>query len=131
MGGYGAVKLAFKHPELFAGVAAHSSALTMGNARLPDNLAAEIERIFGATPSPEEDVFALAERDRDKLPPVRFDCGAEDVLLAGNRALHAHLEKLGVEHEYEEFPGGHDWGYWDVHVQEALAFLTRALRIKA
>jgi S-formylglutathione hydrolase FrmB len=31
---------------------------------------------------------------------------------------------------YEEFPGEHNWPYWDKHVQEAIAFHVRSLKIK-
>ena len=34
-----------------------------------------------------------------------------------------------ISHEYEEFPGGHDWGYWDLHVRQAIAFHVRNLRL--
>ena len=47
-----------------------------------------------------------------RLPLLRFDCGTDDHLLPGNRALHAALDARGIEHQYEEFAGGHDWPYW-------------------
>jgi putative tributyrin esterase len=34
--------------------------------------------------------------------------------------LHAELDKLRLAHKYAEFDGGHEWGYWDLHVREAL-----------
>src|ERR1051326_7419159 len=63
-------------------------------------------------------------------PALRIDCGTEDGLLEENRQLHAHLQKIGYPHEYLEAPGAHDWGYWDVHVQEAIAFHARNLGIE-
>jgi mannitol 2-dehydrogenase len=60
---------------------------------------------------------------------MRIDCGTEDFLLDSNRQFHAHLERLGVPHEYEEFPGAHEWSYWDLHVQEAIRFHARHLNI--
>jgi S-formylglutathione hydrolase FrmB len=98
--------------------------------RLADETrAAEFARIFGDDPDKgENDVFNLAQGiDPDLLPAIRFDCGTEDGLLEENRDFHAHLESIGVPHEYAEFPGGHEWGYWDLRVQEALAFHARAL----
>ena len=79
-----------------------------------------------------DDLFALAEQaDRRVLPALRIDCGTEDGLLDVNRRFHAHLDVLGIPHEYEEFHGGHSWDYWDRHVQEALAFHARALAFHA
>ena len=64
------------------------------------------------------------------LPALRIDCGLGDFLLQDNRRFHQHLEKLGIPHEYAEYPGEHNWAYWDTHVQEAIAFFARALGIK-
>jgi S-formylglutathione hydrolase FrmB len=132
MGGYGAMKLGLKHADRFGSVAAHSSAFDVSKRVGEHERAEEFRRIFGDAPEGgENDPFHLAEVvDRDRMPAIRFDCGTEDGLLEENRAFHAHLERLGIEHEYEEFPGGHEWGYWDVHVQEALAFHCRALGIE-
>jgi S-formylglutathione hydrolase FrmB len=63
------------------------------------------------------------------MPKLRFDCGLKDGLLSANRELHRKLESLRIAHEYEEFPGTHDWDYWDLHIQETLAFHARALGI--
>ena len=43
---------------------------------------------------------------------------------------HQHLESCRIPHEYGEFPGAHNWEYWDLHVREALAFHARSLKIE-
>jgi putative tributyrin esterase len=134
MGGYGAIKLGLKHPELFASVHSHSgvpgflrSDLKRAKEHYP-----EFDRVFGKSPAGgPEDPFAILERiDHGRIPAMRIDCGTEDFLLDQNRAFHAHLESLHVPHEYQEFPGTHEWGYWDKHIQEAIAFHARNLHIK-
>ncbi len=133
MGGYGALKLALAHPDLFCSAVSHSGALAAGHVDIKgeDDWSKERARIFG--PQPEggpDDIFSLAERiDRALLPALRLDCGLDDGLLPINRAFHAHLEALGISHEYAEFPGGHTWEYWDCHIRDALAFQTRVLGI--
>jgi S-formylglutathione hydrolase FrmB len=78
----------------------------------------------------ENDPFALAKGlDPKKAPAIYFDCGTEDGLLEGNRKLAKHLAKLGIKHEYQEYPGGHSWEYWELHVQEALVRHAEALGI--
>ncbi len=135
MGGYGALKLALKYPDLFCSAVSHSGALAA--AHYPFNLADGREREFARISGPDprggpDDLFALAERvDRGLLPALRIDCGTEDFLLNANRRFHAHLDELGLPHEYEEFPGGHTWDYWDRHVQEALTFHARTLGLSA
>ena len=61
-------------------------------------------------------------RHRAQLPPIRFDCGVDDSLIDENRRLHAALVEAGIDHEYEEFPGGHDWGYWEQHLPGVFRF---------
>jgi S-formylglutathione hydrolase FrmB len=117
MGGYGAMKLALKYPEMFCSVAGHSGAYR----------AKKDARFAGLT----DCCFELAEQLVGKeAPAIRFDCGVDDFLLDHNREFHAHLERLGIPHEYWEFPGAHTWEYWDLHVQEAIAFHCKVLGIE-
>jgi S-formylglutathione hydrolase FrmB len=132
MGGYGAVKLGCKHHEMFCSVNSHSGAV--GFARDPErakSLGPEFRRIFGDDfTDGAEDPFAVVKKvDHGRLPAMRIDCGRDDFLLDQNRAFHAHLDSLHIKHEYEEFPGAHNWEYWDLHVREALAFHLRNLQI--
>lgn len=68
------------------------------------------------------DLYAYAEQVAGRERPIiSFDCGVDDQLIEENRACHRRLHELGIVHNYAEFSGTHDWDYWDVHVQEALA----------
>ena len=129
MGGYGAVKLALKYPQLFCSAVAHSAALDVRRRIERPEIAEEMRRIFGPAPGggPDDPYALAATMDHRLLPALRLDCGLEDGLLEENRAFHRHLEQLGIPHEYAEFPGAHTWDYWDHHVQEAIAFHQRAL----
>lgn len=125
MGGYGALRLGLKYPETFRSVVSHSGALGYGHA-VPDwaeePFRSETLRIIGEAPEGgENDLYRLA-READPRPAIRIDCGTEDFLLEQNRHFHSYLDSQAVPHEYEEFPGGHTWDYWDKHVQEAIAF---------
>jgi putative tributyrin esterase len=129
MGGYGAVKLALKYPQLFCSAVAHSAALDVRRRIERPEVAEEMRRIFGPAPGggPDDPYALAATMDRTLLPALRLDCGLEDGLLEENRAFHHHLAQLGIPHEYAECPGAHTWEYWDCHIQEALAFHQRAL----
>ena len=126
MGGYGAVKLALKHPDLFSAAVSHSGALEFVRKIDPtwDNYQ-EWVRIYGKKGvGSADDCHALATKsDAEKRPALRIDCGVDDFLIEQNREFHAHLNSLGYVHEYEEFPGAHAWQYWDLHIQEAISFL--------
>ncbi len=125
MGGYGAMKIGLKYPDLFGAVASHSGALDI-LARRDESLCPELAVIFPDGPRPDEDPFALAARPGRK-PALYFDCGVDDFLLEDNRRFHAHLTELGVAHTYKEFPGTHCWEYWDTHLTAALLFHARKL----
>ncbi len=134
MGGYGAMKLALKHPGLFAAAVSHSGAVAFGSRPIPAERAdrAEWVNVFGEDPtSGPDDAFALAQKcPPAQRPALRIDCGTGDFLVEDNRAFHAHLDKIGYPHEYAEHAGGHDWAYWDAHIQDTLAFAGRVLGVQ-
>lgn len=133
MGGYGAVKMGVKHHEMFASVNSHSGAVGFLKGVSEERpLSCEFARIYGPEPAGgDDDPFALVTQvDHGRLPKMRIDCGTEDFLLDQNRDFHRHLDELMIPHEYEEFPGGHDWAYWDAHVQEAVEFHARNLGMR-
>ncbi len=120
MGGYGAMKLGLKHPDMFASVWAHSSAL--------DSRVRDIDYSLLADPD-DLNLLPYAERVSrlDHKPVISFDCGTDDELLEENRWFPSELQRLGLEHRYAEFDGGHEWDYWDEHVVKALAQHARVL----
>ena len=65
--------------------------------------------------------------NRGRLPAIHFDCGETDPLIEPNRALHAALTAAGVAHSYAEYPGGHEWPYWEDHIGTALQFVSAHL----
>ena len=129
MGGYGAVKLALKHPDRFCSVVGSAGVYDLAGRMARPERCAEFRRIFGDDPAGgDNDVFGLAERiDRDLLPAIRLECGTEDYLLEDARKLHAHLERLGIPHDYAELPGAHSLSGWDPHVPAGVEFHRRAL----
>ena len=129
MGGYGALKLALKFPDMFCSTVSHSGGVAAGHNPFRDELAKEIRLIYGDNHvGGKDDLWAIAEKiDRSKLPAIRMDCGLSDFLLEDNRAFHQHLTKLNIPHEYEEFPGDHNWDFWDTHIQTAIKFHAKKI----
>lgn len=121
MGGFGALRLAGKFPAQFAAAAGLSSITDFAQMSL------FVEERLGSYLALEEDQSVLRTLlvNRDRLPPLRFDCGTADPLIEHNRVLHAALTQHGIPHEYEEFPGGHEWPYWETHLADALRFFAR------
>ncbi|PYI55854.1 alpha/beta hydrolase [Paenibacillus flagellatus] len=126
MGGYGAFKLALRRPDLFAAAASLSGALDLRNGH--ERWPRDYGYIFGqGAPVPaDDDLFRLAEKvaaSGGPKPKLYQACGTEDFLYEANRAFLGHAQSLGLELEYEEGPGGHDWAYWDAYIRRVLDWL--------
>jgi len=122
MGGFGAMRLGAKYPDRFAGISAHSSITQLAQM---SNFIEEPLSAYGPPPEHEQSALHWMLANRDRLPPLRFDCGSEDHLVEHNRQLHRDLTLHQVPHTYEEFPGEHEWPYWERHVAESLRFFGR------
>jgi len=123
MGGFGALRIGAKYPSRYRGLSAHSSITHF------DQMMKYVEEDAGSFGVATQDYSVLDTmlRNRAALPPIRFDCGLEDALLEHNRQLHRDLDAHGIAHRYEEFLGGHDWGYWAAHVEDSLRFFGETL----
>jgi S-formylglutathione hydrolase FrmB len=130
MGGYGALKLGLKHPELFAFAASTSGALDAAS-RTDD---ATIMQTFGEAGSPtrtENDLPRLArefpQERKGLLPFLYLDCGDKDVWFAANRDFAAILFERKFAYEYRQIPGDHVWPYWDRQLREIMRAASEML----
>ncbi|MGA8273793.1 MAG: alpha/beta hydrolase family protein [Candidatus Sulfotelmatobacter sp.] len=141
MGGYGALRFAFSHPEMFSAVSAQSPALITESpqeldqaARSGAPLAKVLAAVFGnpidALHWKNNSPFVLAQRNAVALRKVAiyFNCGQDDNygFEKGAAELHDELEKAGVKHEYHSYPGDHSFTYFLSHFEEVLVFHSRA-----
>lgn len=124
MGGFGALRLAGKYPEKFAAAGGHSSITHFD--QFP--LFVEEDLSHYQFPGEESSVLESLLRNKERLPPLRFDCGTEDQLIEQNRQLSRELTRAGIAHVYEEFPGGHSWPYWEQHLPDMLRFFATHLK---
>jgi putative tributyrin esterase len=124
MGGFGALRLAGKHPRRFTAAAAHSA---MTDIAQFDGLVEESRDGWSDAPA-DRSVFAALQGATAPLPPIRFDCGRDDPYVEGNRALHAALAEAGIAHRYVEHDGEHDWRYWTAAIEGSLRFFGNVLR---
>ncbi|HWN08086.1 MAG TPA: alpha/beta hydrolase family protein [Pyrinomonadaceae bacterium] len=136
MGGYGALKFGFKHPEMFAFAGSLSGAISAamwGEKELsPGPIRESLLQTFGPADSSTRvanDVPRLAREFSSKpkaaLPFLYIDCGTEDFLFKDNRDFMQLLAELKIPHEYRQLPGTHNWKYWDTQVQEVLRIASR------
>ncbi|MDX6694144.1 MAG: putative tributyrin esterase [Blastocatellia bacterium] len=140
MGGYGALKLGLKHPEMFAFAASMSGALGAAVWTESDlrDFGAELPRsimeTFGPAGSPTRAANDLTKLVREfpadrltSLPYLYLDCGTEDGLLSFSRRLADLLRERKIPHEYRERPGNHNWEYWDAQVLEVLSVAAQRI----
>jgi S-formylglutathione hydrolase FrmB len=145
MGGYGALRFAFAHPELFSAVSAQSAALITESPQELDIAArsgAPMGKILAVVFGSPIDVqhwkdnspFILAQRNSAALRKVAiyFNCGQDDNygFEKGAAALHEQLQKEGVKHEYHPYPGDHSLSYFLNHFPEVMEFHSRAFGLK-
>ena len=144
MGGWGALYLAFKHPEMFSSVTAHSAALVpelphpQGGDRRSMFLLQLVGRIFGDPPDEEyfraNNPIFLVEQNLAAIKKsgirIYFDCGEQDRygFQEPNKAFDEKLTKLGLAHEFHMYPGGHGWEYMISVADHSYAFLWTAFR---
>lgn len=136
MGGYGALHLAFSHPELFSAVSAHSPALIEKLPSFVANPTSVRVRILGGTfGSPPDPAFwnrnsplTLARNANLHRLKIYFDCGDQDDFGfdSGAAALDKILSARHLLHEFHLYPGRHDWSYFASHLPASLAFHSRA-----
>ncbi len=133
MGGYGALKVALRRPQQYAAVASLSG-VTDFTAFMDEALQgkndifcpAAAKTLLGADGAvkPEDDVISLAcsAAADPKRPRLIQFCGTEDFLYGQNAKFKAALSAAGYGHTYMEWPGGHEWPFWDVAIQRAIQF---------
>jgi S-formylglutathione hydrolase FrmB len=138
MGGYGALHLGFRHPELFASVGAHSAALfeKLPTVSISDSRQTARSRIlgdvFGSPLDPvfwkQNDPLAIARTASLAGLHIYFDCGSEDDFgfEDGAAALDKVLSSRRIPHEFHLYPGGHNWLYVAEHLPALLQFHFRA-----
>ncbi len=146
MGGFGALKFAFLHPELFVAVAVHSAAL------LPEDLeqaSPRAHRAMGYMKRQLADIFGdpvdkkiwdannpmvLARKFRPAQPlGIYFDCGSEDSygFDEGCRELGKILDECKIPHETAIRPGDHGWEFLRDAVRFSVPFLKKHLEAAA
>lgn len=89
MGGYGSLYYGFLHQEMFCYIYACSPATYIEGA----------PNLYMMAPTAE-------------LPGITIEIGTEDFLYQSAKGYHDGLASIGVEHEWIERSGAHDWAFW-------------------
>jgi S-formylglutathione hydrolase FrmB len=142
MGGWGALMLALKYPQMFSSVTTHCAALFVelptptGDDRRSQFMLRLIGNIFGLPPDEEffrsVNPFYIAVSNAAAIKKsglaIYFDCGDRDRygFFESNRAFDEKLTQLGIKHEFHLFPGDHGWEYMRSVADHSYAFLWQS-----
>ena len=134
MGGFGAIKLALRHPDRFAFAGALSPALDVPRRRFTWRRLSQsrhFREIFGPDDSDtrhgNDPFLMLPKTDPAKAPFFYISCGRQEGLLAPNREFAALLDRYHLAHEFHAVPGGHDWNDWNAQLPGLFASLQHSL----
>lgn len=134
MGGYGASKLALKHPELYSFVGIMSGALDITQ-RQPAlrrwGQTLRIWSIFGLRQDSrhDDDVFYLLDHIVNVQPVSWFEsCGKDDPLDSVNARFVKKLCERGIKVDAITTPGGHEWKSWNAAMPQLFTAASISLR---
>ena len=122
-GGYGAVVLGLKHPNLFSYVATVSGALDFASRTFRPTSpisSLDVQRAFGPAGGPtriDNDAFLLAKSVRTDQAPFFFvACGSRDSLFPLSQRFVKVLSDRGLSYESHFAAGGHNWNFWGAQI---------------
>jgi S-formylglutathione hydrolase FrmB len=153
MGGYGAVTIAARYPELFSVAVSHDGILSPGLMADSSGLirnepvrwrlgrtAAELQQAtgfrwpsmypqFGVDGSSwlARDPVLLLEQAQQRgavVPELYIDVARSEEAARQNRLFRERIIGAKIPITYSEWPGKHAWDYWRVHVPDGLQFLA-------
>lgn len=128
MGGFCALNLGLKHPDVFSVVLAFS-ALTECE---PDAIAGGNQALFGgpdwqARTLENSPADYYQDLDPGRGPALWLDAGADEELAAPLGTFAGRLRERGFTAEYHERPGGHDFETWTGALNASLPWAAARL----
>jgi enterochelin esterase-like enzyme len=141
MGGFGALTMVSKHPDMFGTCIALSPSLnTDAQYRTLGGWDSQWGSIFGGKGTTGDSRLTSYYKSMCPLHffssnPSQFssvkyyiDCGDdEERLYAGNGELHSLMRDMGIKHEYRVRNGAHTTAYWREGLREGLAVFSAAI----
>ena len=127
MGGYGALKIGMKNPDMFSACAALSPVTDIKNGR--ELFLNTFIPIFGdkLEISDEEDLFKIVEicNQSNNKPRIYMGVGTEDFLYQDNIKFKDKLEEMDFDFEFRQSKGTHCWGFWDEYIKYVLEWMLK------
>lgn len=127
MGGQGALRLAFKHPDIFPVAAGIASAIDYHEIYGQGHA---LDEMYDSKEQCRQDTAPLHVHPSHYPPHIFFAIDPEDTdWHRGNDRLHEKLSALGIAHtaDLTTSAGGHSWDYFNHMAEPALRFLWEGL----
>jgi S-formylglutathione hydrolase FrmB len=152
MGGFGALMLAMRHPEVFSAAVSHAGVDSLlyagprpwarGATRRLEDLSSwgreyeseipgigdHVRALLGPDPANwrAHDPVALAETLQDGQLALYLDCGTEDDFGFDALAqdLHEALQRRGIRHAFALVRGGHDGDFLEQRLDDGMRFVA-------
>jgi len=135
MGGFGALRLALLHRDLYGSASSEYGAFQLGSTSLP-YLGKVLNRAFGDDPKAYEAESPLHLIESTHLRPgelaIYLDAGEEDAWALDDQArdFDRRLTAAGISHVFHVFPGNHTDSFLREHVAEVLQFHSNSFAEK-
>jgi S-formylglutathione hydrolase len=127
MGGQAALRLAFRHPDLFPVVVGIASAMDYHELY---GQGTPLDALYDSKEQCRQDTAILHVHPTHYPPHIFFCVDPDDECwFRGNDRLHEKLSALGIPHEidFTTRAGGHSWYYFDSAAERVERFLVAGL----
>jgi S-formylglutathione hydrolase FrmB len=131
MGGHGGMYIGWRNSHLFGACGSMSGGVDLHYSKKKFDVAKRIGS-FDNYPNHYKQysvLYVVENKPTDSLAII-IDCGVNDFFFNDNKALHAKLLQLQINHDYIERPGKHEWLYWKNAIQYQLLYFSNYFKNK-
>ncbi len=108
MGGFGALKLAFKYPEMFGAVVSYDALLSDAKKFRKEEAKLFVKTFGDDAGFARSDPVQLLQKNAEKIQRQAIEIVVTDdeaEILEANRKLHRSLQTLAIKHDFRELSG--------------------------
>ncbi|MVN22202.1 alpha/beta hydrolase [Mucilaginibacter arboris] len=126
MGGYGAMWLFLKHPDVFLSAGSTSGVLNLRYSSLKKTTVAYLLGDYSDdnTLFDEYSPINLLKNIAGASKAIIFDCGTEDYLYVTAKAFREKCDELKIKATYTAQPGAHTGSYWSKSILQHFRFFA-------